>query len=198
MRVLSKLILRLIGWRMEGELPGPKSVLIGAPHTSNWDFPLALLCFWSLSIPGRWVAKHTVFRPPVGWLMRRMGGIPLDRGATQDFVSQVVDWFHREEDLTVVIAPSGTRSRTERWRSGFYWIAHGAGVPIALGYMDYARRVGGIGPSFVPTGDIEADMERIRTFYADKVARRPERVSEIRVRAGPADDGSSGGTPSVD
>ena len=182
MRTLSKGILKLIGWRMVGELPAPKSVLIGAPHTSNWDFPLALLCFWSLSIPARWVAKHTIFRWPVGGLLRRLGGIPLDRAATRDFVKQVVDEFDEASELTFVLAPEGTRSHRDHWRSGFYWIAHGAGVPIVLGYVDYANRIGGIGDSFMPSGDIEADMDRIRRFYADKTGKHPEKTSAIRVR----------------
>lgn len=114
--------------------------------------------------------------------MRRLGGIPLDRGATKDFVSQVVDWFDREPELTLVIAPEGTRSRTDCWRSGFYWIAHGAGVPIGLGFVDYPNRVAGIGSSIMPTGDIEADMETIRAFYADKIGKHPEKTGIVSVR----------------
>ena len=176
------LVLRLIRWRMVGELPARKCVIIGAPHTSNWDFPLALLAFWTLPIPARWVAKHTIFRWPVAGLLKRLGGIPLDRTATRDFVRQVIEWFEREDELSLVIAPEGTRSHRDYWRSGFYWIAHGAGVPIVLGFVDYANRVGGLGDSFIPSGDIEADMERIRSFYADKTGRHPEKLSQIRLR----------------
>lgn len=183
MRTLARAILKLIGWRMVGSVPGPRCVLIGAPHTSNWDFPLALLAFWSLPIRARWVGKHTLFRPPFGWLMRRLGGIPLNREETTDFVPTVVEWFEREPELTLVIAPEGTRSLKDHWRSGFYWIAHGAGVPIALGFVDYARREGGVGASFMPTGNVEADMARIRAFYADKTGRHPEQESAIRLRA---------------
>ncbi len=183
MQRLSRWILKLIGWRMVGQTPEPKCVLIGAPHTSNWDFPLALLAFWSLPIRARWIGKREIFRWPFGWLMRRLGGFPLDRANTRNFVQQVVEWFEREPALTLVIAPEGTRSRTEHWRSGFYWIAHGAGVPIALGFMDYGRRVGGIGEAFVPSGDIEADMDIIRAFYADKTGKNPEKQSEIRLKS---------------
>ncbi len=190
MRGLSRWILRVFGWRAVGSLPGPKCVLIGAPHTTNWDFPLALLVMWALEIPGRWVGKHTIFRPPFGWLMRRLRGIPLDRERTKDFVPQVVERFKAAEELVIVIAPEGTRSRTEYWRSGFYWIAHGARVPIALGFVDFAKKVGGVGGVLVPSGDIEADMEKIREFYADKVGKRPEKTSAMRLR--PRD---SGGPP---
>jgi len=184
MKRLADAILRVIRWRMVGEVPGPKCVLIGAPHTSNWDFPIALLAFWWLRIDARWVGKHTLFKRPFGWLMRRLGGIPLDRERTRDFVSEVVGWFEHEESLVLAIAPEGTRGHTDCWRTGFYWIAHGAGVPIALGFLDYARRTAGIGESFMPAGDIEADMDRIRAFYADKTAKHPEKAGSIRVRPG--------------
>jgi len=174
-------ILRLIGWRMVGQAPHG-CVLIGAPHTSNWDFPLALLAFWSLGIDCRWVGKHTIFRRPFGWVMRALGGIPLNRQTTRDFVPEVVRWFEEDPELTLVIAPEGTRSRREHWRSGFYWIACGAGVPIVLGFLDYATKTGGIGDVVGPTGDVEADMARIRAFYADKRGLHPEQTSPITLR----------------
>jgi len=183
MKRISKLILRLVGWRMVGEVPGPQCILIGAPHTSNWDFILAILAFWALGIDGRWVGKHTIFRRPFGGFMRRLGGIPLNRSTTHDFVPEVVEWFEREPELTLCIAPEGTRSRKDYWRSGFYWIAHGAGVPIALGFLDYENRVGGIGDSFIPTGDIKADMKRVRRFYSGLHGKYPEKLSPVRVRA---------------
>ena len=181
-RRLASGLLKLAGWRTVGAAPGPKSVIIGAPHTSNWDFPLALLCFWSLPIPARWVGKHTIFRWPFGGLLRRLGGIPVDRSRTTDFVRVIVEAIEREPAFTLVLAPEGTRSRRDRWRSGFYWIAHGAGVPLALGFVNYADRTVGIGDVFMPSGDIEADMERIRAFYADKRGRHPEKRSSIRIR----------------
>jgi len=195
MKILSRAILAVVRWRLVGQVPGPRCVLIGAPHTSNWDFPLALLVIWGLGIKAKWVGKHTLFRRPFGGLMRALGGIPLDREATRDFVPQVVEWFDRASELTIVIAPEGTRSKTDRWRSGFYWIAHGAGVPIALGFADYANRVVGIGDSFMPSGDMEADMERIRAFYADKTAKHPEKLSEMRLLPRLEAPGASGRMP---
>jgi 1-acyl-sn-glycerol-3-phosphate acyltransferase len=197
MRRLSLWVLRLIGWRMEGQLPGPKCVLIGAPHTSNWDFPIGLLLFWSLDIDAHWVAKHTIFRWPIRGLLRALGGIPLDRTNTENFVDQMVERFALSERLVFALAPEGTRKHTDYWRSGFYWIAHGAGVPIALAYADYARKVGGIGPSFVPTGDIESDMEKIRAFYADKVGKHPEKLGSIRLRSEAEEAGASSAVPSA-
>ena len=192
MHRLSLWVLRLIRWRMEGELPGPKCVLIGAPHTSNWDLPIAMLLFWSLEVDARWIGKHTIFRWPVGWLMRALGGIPLDRTNTENFVSQAAERFAISDQLVLAIAPEGTRKHTDYWRSGFYWIAHEARVPIVLAYADYGRRVGGIGPSLTPSGDIESDMEKIRAFYADKVGKHPEKLGSIRLRP---DGGESSAAP---
>jgi 1-acyl-sn-glycerol-3-phosphate acyltransferase len=180
---------------MEGELPGPKCVLIGAPHTSNWDLPIAMLLFWSLEVGARWVGKHTIFRWPIGALMRGLGGIPLDRTNTENFVNEIVDRFNASERLVLALAPEGTRKHTDYWRSGFYWIAHGAGVPIALAYADYASKVGGIGPSIMPSGDIEADMEKIRAFYADKVGRHPEKQGSIRLRPEAEESTTSAASP---
>lgn len=182
-------ILELLGWTVEARLPPvSRYVVIGAPHTTNWDLPVALLAMPAMGFRGRWVAKHTIFRGPLGPIMRALGGIPVDRRKSQNFVEQVVERMLEEEEFVLVIAPEGTRSRTERWKTGFYYIALGAEVPIALGYVNYPRKRVGVGGWFTPSGDLEADMERIREFYADKVGKRPEKKSEIRV-SGP------GGTP---
>lgn len=198
---LARLLLRLAGWRVRYEGPAHRRyVLIGWPHTSNWDFPVAILALWAMEIPGRWVGKHTLFRGPAGPLMRALGGIPLDREATTDFVSQVVGWYREREELVVVISPEGTRSRTNRWRTGFYYIARGARVPIALAYMDWGRREVGVGETFLPGEDLETDMERIRAFYAGRRGLRHGNASPIRTRPdrtetpeGPERAGTSGG-----
>lgn len=182
---------------MEGRLAAPKCVLIGAPHTSNWDFPIGMLLFWSLDIDARWVAKHTIFKWPIRGLLRALGGIPLDRTKTENFVAEMVERFTASERLVFALAPEGTRKHTDYWRSGFYWIAHGAGVPIALAYADYARKVAGIGPSFMPSGDIDSDMAKIRTFYADKVGRHPEKLGSIRLRSEAERSGASSAVPNA-
>ncbi len=181
MKKLCRWTLRLFGWRAEGSLPGPKCVLIAAPHTSNWDFPVGLLTLGALGIRGRWVGKHTIFRWPVGWLMRKLGGIPLNREHTRNFVQWVIDEFERRRELVIVLTPEGTRSRTEHWRTGFYFIAVGARVPIVLGYLDYARKRAGVGLVLWPSGDLEADLRTIGDFYADKTGKRPEKTGPVMI-----------------
>jgi 1-acyl-sn-glycerol-3-phosphate acyltransferase len=176
-------ILRLLGWTLVSEAPDlPKYVVIGAPHTSNWDFPIGMLGFIALGIKRNLMIKHTLFRPPLGWFMRALGGIPIDRTQRHNFVDQVVAAFKEADELVVALTPEGTRSYTPYWKTGFYYIALGAGVPIALGFADYATRRAGLGPILYPTGDIEADMAIIAEFYSDKTGKRPEKMSPIRVR----------------
>lgn len=180
---VARRILRLFGWQVEAKLPDAlRYVAIGFPHTSNWDFPVGILTMWAMGIRGRWVGKHTLFRWPFGWLMRALGGMPLNRATTQDFVQQTVEMFRRREEFILVIAPEGTRSRTDGWRTGFYHIASGAGVPIALGYLDYGRRQAGIGGLLIPSGDLKADFETLRGFYHGRVGKRPDRQGAIRPR----------------
>ena len=157
-------------------------MIIGAPHTSNWDLVLTLLLMLAADLRLHWVGKDTLFRGPFGWLFRRLGGIPIDRRAPQKFVEQMVAAFRENASLRLAIAPAGTRKNAPHWRSGFYYIALGAGVPIVLGYADYRRRVVGLGPTLHPTGDIQADFESIRAFYAGIVGRHPRRQGEIRIR----------------
>jgi len=174
--------MQLAGWEAVGEAPGAKFVLIGAPHTSNWDFVLALLTLGALGIEGRWVGKHTIFRWPVRGLMHRLGGIPLNRATTTNFVDRSIRVLEEHDRLALLIAPEGTRSKVEHWRTGFYYIAQGANVPIALGFLDYGSKQAGIGATIIPSGDIDADMGRMSEFYADKVGKRPERKGPIEAR----------------
>jgi 1-acyl-sn-glycerol-3-phosphate acyltransferase len=180
---IAEWFLRLTGWETEGERPrSPRIVLVAAPHTSNWDlaFLLALATRYDMKL--HWMGKHTLFRGPMGWVMRRVGGIPVRRDLRQSLVQQMADTFAERQTLVLTVPPEGTRGRSEYWKSGFYHIARSAGVPLVLGYLDYARKRGGFGPEFHPTGDVGADMERIRAFYADKVGRYPECFGEVRLR----------------
>lgn len=182
-KILADTILRIIRWRIEVVAPpGEKYVLIGAPHTSNFDFIFMLLLVYSTGLKLNWVGKHTLFRKPFGRLMRALGGIPVDRRTKNRFVQQMVDIFNRNERLILAIAPEGTRGKSQYWRTGFYHIAHGAGVPIVFGYIDYRQKVVGIGPSMFPSGDIDADFPQIREFYRTKSGRRPELQGEILIR----------------
>ncbi|AXE32505.1 glycerol acyltransferase [Chromobacterium phragmitis] len=173
-RWLSIVMLKLCGWKLKGEFPAlDKYVMIGAPHTSNWDFPITLgLCF-AARAKIYWMGKHTLFKGPMGPVMRWLGGVPVVRHQNNSLVQQMVDVFQRSDRLVLAIPPEGTRKAVTEWKTGFYHIACGAGVPIALAYLDYGRREGGFGPMFEPSGDIEADLPKIRAFYADKQGRYP-------------------------
>lgn len=167
-------ILRAFGWRLEGTLPDvPKVLGIGAPHTSNWDFVFGIAAVLALGLRANWIGKHTLFRWPVGGLMRWLGGIPVDRTHAQGLVEQAVAMFDSRDRLVLGIAPEGTRKKVERWKTGFYHIAHGAGVPILPFYWDYRRKVLGFGPPLVPSGDLDADLERIYAFYTRVHGRHP-------------------------
>ncbi|TCO80244.1 1-acyl-sn-glycerol-3-phosphate acyltransferase [Plasticicumulans lactativorans] len=167
LRALAAACLRLSGWRIEGQLPElPRYVVIGAPHTSNWDFALMLAMALHFRVEFVWMGKDSLFASPLGGLFRWLGGVPVDRSRPHGLVDAAVAAFDARERLVLVIAPEGTRKQVQRWRTGFYHIAAQAGVPILLAYVDARRRVGGLGPLFHPTGDAQADMAAIRAFYA--------------------------------
>lgn len=180
---LARAILRLLGWSITGAPPSaPPYLLIGAPHTSNWDFPLAMLAMPAIGFRFRWVGKHTLFRWPMGVVMRALGGIALDRAGSRGFVAQLVALYQAEANLVIAIAPEGTRSHTDHWRSGFYHVARGAGIPVVMGYLDYARREMGISAPFKLSGDVDADMRVIRDFYADIQGKHPAAHGPVRLR----------------
>ncbi|HEY5657589.1 MAG TPA: lysophospholipid acyltransferase family protein [Myxococcota bacterium] len=182
-KYLARWFLRLSGWQVEGGKPYLRRfVLIGAPHTSNWDLVFMLAIAAVLDVKVEWLGKHALFRPPLGWLMRRLGGIPVVRHRQENTVLRMAQTFESRESLALALSAEGTRGYAPYWRSGFYHIARAAGVPIVLGYLDYARRRGGFGPAILPTGDIRSDMDEIRDFYADKVGRHPDRVGEVRLK----------------
>ena len=182
-RRFARRLLRLVGWRTDGEPPARhRFVLTAAPHTSNWDFPLMMLMAFQSGLSIHWLGKESLFRGPVGWLLRRLGGVPVERSASNQLVAQMADVFAGQNDFALVVPPEGTRSRSDHWKSGFYRIAHAADVPILCSYLDYSTKVGGFGPLIAPTGDVGADMDLIRSFYADKQGRYPDQVSEIRMR----------------
>ena len=174
MHWLSRLILRLLGWQIEGKAPAaPKYVLIAAPHTSNWDFPFTLMVCFALRMPVYWMGKASLFPPVLGGIMRWLGGIPVERSRQGNLVQSTVDTFQRSARLTVIIPPEGTRSKVTHWKTGFYYIAQGAGLPIALGFLDFKRKRAGVERLFEVTGDIEADMVKIQAFYANITGKNP-------------------------
>ncbi len=182
-KVIGRLLLTTMGWKEEGELsPEPKAVMIAAPHTTNWDLPLMLALAYVYGIEIKWMGKQSIFKPPFGWLMKAWGGVPIVRSERRNTVQQMCDLFEASEGLILMVPAEGTRGRVEYWKSGFYRIAEGADVPIILGYLDYARKRGGFGPALRPTGDISADMDVIRAFYADKKGKYPEKFAQPLLR----------------
>lgn len=178
-RTLALAIYKLAGWRFAGDAPSVKKVVvIAAPHTSNWDLPLMLASGYKFRVKLKWMGKDQLFKGPFGGLMKAMGGIPIDRSKANNIVSQMIDIYHQNEELAVAIPPEGTRAKVPYWKTGFYNIAHGAGVPIVLGFLDYDRKIGGIGGEFITTGDYEADLEEIKKFYAKISAKFQERYGQ--------------------
>ncbi len=182
-RFLGRTWLRAFGWRLSDEIPtAPRAVFVAAPHTSNWDLPFTLAVAWSLGMDISWAGKDNLFRPPFGVIMRALGGVPIDRTKRGNQVENIAETIRSAKRLYLVIAPSGTRSKRDHWKSGFYRIAQAADVPMMLGFLDYERKVGGLAFTMRPSGDVRADMARIRSFYEGVRGRHPERESTPRLR----------------
>ncbi len=172
---LSSICLKLSGWKLEGTFPDlPKYVMIAAPHTSNWDFPITLAIFFAARAKVYWMGKASLFKGPAGPIMRWLGGVPVDRSKSNNMVQQMVEVFNTNDYMVLTIPPEGTRSRVKQWKTGFYHIAVGAGVPIALAYLDFSRKRGGFGPVFYPTGNTEQDIADIQSFYKDIIGKNPQ------------------------
>ena len=164
---VSWLFLKLIGWKLKGRPPTePKYVLIAVPHTSNWDFPITLAMAFVFDFEIFWMGKDSLFKGWKGPVMRWMGGIAIDRSSSNNVVEQTIDAFNNNDRLVVTIPPEGTRSKVDKWKTGFYYIALGAKVPVGLGYLDYKHKVGGFKPTFYPTGDVDKDIAEMRKVYA--------------------------------
>lgn len=180
-RALARFLFRVSGWQKVGTLPRT-GIFVGAPHTSNWDFVLTLMVLWADEVPPRLLVKREMFRWPLGWVMHRLGAIPTERASAGGLVDRLAAEAKRSESFVLVLAAEGTRRRTEHWRSGFYRLAEATGLPLTLGFIDSTTRTAGTGESFVVTGDVRADMDRIRAFYIDKHGVRPERAGPVRLR----------------
>ena len=176
-------LLRALGWTAQAEHPGVnRYVLVVAPHTSNWDFPLGLLAAWTLGLDPHWMGKHTLFRWPLGGLFRSLGGIPVDRTVAGKRIEQMAQRFASSERLILTITPEGTRGHTDHWKTGFWHIARAAGVPIVMACLDYGRKQVVLGGTFMPSDDIDADFEKIRNFYANRIGKSLARQGVIRPR----------------
>jgi 1-acyl-sn-glycerol-3-phosphate acyltransferase len=179
---LAKLLFRLGGWKTEGAIhQPPRFVVIAAPHTSNWDAIIMLVAAHIFRVKLVWFIKEAAFFFPLGTIIRFFGGVPIDRTARHNVVGHAVARFAQSERLILAVPPEATRMRSKNWKTGFYHIARGAGVPIVLGYIDYRRKVAGLGPAFIPTGDIEADFRVFERFYAAVTPKFPEQRGIVAV-----------------
>ena len=173
----------MTGWKPEGHRPEPKQyVLIAAPHTTNWDFLYLIAFAWLFDMKISFMAKHTLFWPPLGWIMRAFGGLPVERHKRTNLVTALAGLFDEHEELALVVPAEGTRGYVEHWKSGFYHIARQAEVPVFMAYLDASTKTFGYAPPLRVTGDVRADMDHIRAFYADKRGLVPEHESVIRLR----------------
>jgi len=176
-------VLRLVGWRSVMVWPPePRGVIIVYPHTSNWDFILGMLLKIGYGLPANWIGKTEMFPWPFTGLLKWLGGIPVDRKRATGFLDALLEEFGRRDWIWVAIAPEGTRSHADHIKSGFYQLAVAADVPVALGYIDYGSRTVGIDTYLRMSGDREADLAKIRDFYASKRGRRQELASDLRFR----------------
>jgi 1-acyl-sn-glycerol-3-phosphate acyltransferase len=179
---LATAMLRLVGWKAAlAPLPGPKGIIVVYPHTSNWDFPIGYLYKLASGLPLSWVGKDSLFRWPVGGLLRRMNGIPANRRERTGLIGQLQREFQRRDWMWLAIAPEGTRAHVPHWKSGFYRLALAAGLPVGLAFIDYRTRVVGIREYVTLSGDREADMARIRQAYAGMVGKHPELAGGIQL-----------------
>ena len=179
-----KFILKVFGWEFEGGFRPEmnRCVVIEAPHTSGWDFILGRIGIWILGLNGRFLIKKEFFRFPLGYPLKKLGGLPVDRGnRNNDIVGQVAEYFSKYEQFTIVITPEGTRKYTKHWKRGFYEIAVRANVPIVLSFIDYGRKRCGVMETFYPTGDYNSDIKAIQERYKDVIARHPKQFNMSRM-----------------
>ncbi len=184
LRWIALIAYRCCGWKIEGSKPAhSRYVVIAAPHTSNWDFFYTVCLAFIYRLEPQMMMKADWFFWPLGPILKWLGAIPIDRRKSNSVVSQSISAFERCEQMVLVVPPSGTRQKVKYWKTGFYYIAHGANVPIVLGFLDYFRKVGGFGPWIMPSGDIERDMIAIRRFYADITGKFPLQESGATIAA---------------
>ena len=175
-KALSKLIFNVYGWKLEGEMPPglTKCIMVAAPHTSNWDFIFSRAAFYLMEVPVRFTIKSEFMKFPFGWLLKRMGALPVNRSKNNSLVQGMAKLLQEADELVILVTPEGTRKYQPRWRKGFYYAAMEANVPIVLGFLDYKHKIPGNGPVIYPTGNMHEDIEKIMTFYRTKQGKFPE------------------------
>lgn len=177
MRWLTLAYLKLAGWKVEGSLPEQArvSVFIAAPHTSNWDLPFTLMAAFALRLDIYWMGKEEIFKPPFRGLMMWLGGVPVRRSQSNNLVAASAQALKDStRPMQLVVPPEGTRSKVRYWKTGFYHIAQAAEVPIILSYLDFGTKRMGLGPVLIPSGDLDADMVKIKTFYTPIRGKNPD------------------------
>lgn len=176
MRLLSKFVMWISGWKIVGTPPQEKKyIMIAAPHTSNWDLLYARAAFYILRIRVRYTIKKELFFFPLGLILKAIGGLPINRKSKDNMVDKMIQLYNNWDRLVILITPEGTRSYSPEWKKGFYYIAQGANIPISLGFLDYEKKEAGIGPLIYPSGNYEADLEKIQSFYRTISAKYPEK-----------------------
>ncbi|MCW2789866.1 MAG: acyl-phosphate glycerol 3-phosphate acyltransferase [Aeromicrobium sp.] len=178
---LARAIVRAKGFEMVGEVP-PTGILVGAPHTSNWDFVTMLLVMWHDGAHPRVLVKKQLFKGPLGWLLKAFGGVPLDRDNASTVVGDLAREARSGEPFRLILAAEGTRSRGDYWKSGFLRLSRDTGLPITLAFYDPPTKTMGFGPTFLASGDLSADMDIVRAFYADKHGIKPANATPPRLR----------------
>ena len=170
------LIFKLRGWKIVGTVPPEikKAVVIAAPHTSNWDFVIGKMAFMYYKVPVKFLIKKELFFPPFGWILKAMGGVPVDRKRKTNITEQVVEYIKTHDEAMVVFTPEGTRSYQPNWKKGFYYIAQQANVPIYIAYIDFKRKIGGFHSLFEPTGDVDKDIKYIKSILSQYTGKVPE------------------------
>lgn len=182
-RFSGRLVTRLAGWKVTGSVPNEsRMVMIAAPHTSNWDLIYMLAAAFSLGLSVNWLGKDSLFRTPLGPVLKYFGGMPVDRSRSNQLTATLARDINHRDTCALVVPPEGTRGYTDHWKSGFYWIAFEANVPIVMAYLDWRTRTCGIGASFRPCGVPADDMARVREFYSGMEGRFPEKTSAVRLR----------------
>lgn len=169
-------LLKQFGWKIDESAPVNvnKAVVVMGPHTSNWDFIIGKIAFAHYKVNAKFLIKKELFKPPLGWLLKALGGIPVDRKRNNNITDQAVRYFGENEKCYLVFTPEGTRKYSPNWKKGFYYIAQNAGVPIYIGYIDYKKKTGGFHSLFQPTGDVEADIRYLKTVLSQYSGKVPE------------------------
>ena len=180
-RTLARVLLRLAGWRTTGAVPS-RGILVGAPHTSNWDWVLTMLLAWDSKVVIRLLVKKEFFKGPLGPILRATGAVSIDRTDPAVTIARLLADAEVDETFLLGLAAEGTRSKTDYWKSGFYRISRKTGIPVTLAFVDTTTRTVGWGPTFELSGDVSTDMDRIREFFADKRGIRPEQTTVPRLR----------------